>query len=245
MEYSNAGGINAHYLSEILEKLQDAYEDDMDKSSEIARIEIAFFNLLDWKKMRCFQNEIKRNPEMYAEMVSILYRREGELSREEQDEEQKQYISIIYRLFDKVKFCPAEKSGKVDADELGQWIEQFRTLLMRNNQFHLFGHLLGRLLAFSPIGDDGYMPCEAVRITIEKYADVKMISAYKTTVYNNRGIFTPSAGKEELKMANNFKETADYLAIKYPKTAEIYYGLYQVYFSESRNARECAENGDF
>lgn len=245
MEYSDIEGMNEYYLSEILEKLQDAYEDDMNRSSEIARIEIAFFNLLDWEKMRCFQNEIKRNPEMYAEMVSILYQREGELSREEQDEAQKQYISIIYKLFDKAKFCPAEKDGKVDADELGQWIEQFRTLLMKNNQFHLFGHLLGRLLAFSPVGDDGYMPCEAVRITIEKYADAKMISAYKTTVYNNRGIFTPSAGKEELKMANNFKETADYLAIKYPKTAEIYYGLYQVYLSESSNARECAENGDF
>lgn len=60
------------------------------------------------------------------------------------------------------------------------------------------------------------------------------------------GGFSPSAGKKELQMAENFKANAEYLISHgYPRTAEIYYGLARTYYSESASEREDAENGGF
>ena len=65
--------------------------------------------------------------------------------------------------------------------------------------------MLGRLFSFSPIGKDGYEPCEAVRVLIEDYFDDRMLRSYESAVYNRRGVYSPSAGKEELRIAEAFR----------------------------------------
>lgn len=62
-----------------------------------------------------------------------------------------------------------EKEGEVIYENLKKWIEKFKELLINQKQERLFGNLVGRLLAYSPIGEDGYSPCEAVRMVIEEY----------------------------------------------------------------------------
>ena len=52
-------------------------------------------------------------------------------------------------------------------------------------------------------------------------------------------------GRTEKEMATNFKSTADYLCVKYPKTAEIYFRLYRRYMSDSERERILAENGRY
>lgn len=78
---------------------------------------------------------------------------------------------------------------------------------------------------------------------IEKYGDDKMINSYQIAVFNRRGIFSPSAGKEELRMAEEFKTNAEYLESLYPKTAKIFYNLFKSYKHESKIGRMDAENG--
>lgn len=77
--------------------------------------------------------------------------------------------------------------------------------------------------AYSPVGKDKLYPCEAVRASIEKYADENMISEYKIAMFNQRGVFSFSAGREEKVIAERYKNTADHFKIKYPKTAEHLY----------------------
>ena len=77
---------------------------------------------------------------------------------------------------------------------------------------------------------------------IEKYGDDKMINSYQVAVFNRRGVFSPTAGKEELSMAEEFKANAEYLEPLYPKTAKIFYGLFESYNRESKQERIDAEN---
>ena len=91
--------------------------------------------------------------------------------------------------------------------------------------------------------EDEHEPCEAVRNMIEKYGDESLINSYQIAVYNRRGIYSPSAGRSELQIAEEFKDNAEYLAPEYPKTAKIFYGLYTVYKTESEKERINAENG--
>ena len=216
-----------------------------EKAQKLVELEIHFFGLLDWKQMKCFRNEISRAPEVFAEIVSIIFMRDDIEKNEEKTDEQKQLVSSLYRLYYVAHFCPAEKNGTVDSNDLDNWLSRLNDLLKMNHQESLFGFLVGRLFAFSPQGKDGYHPCEAVREAIEKYADDSLAKEYRVTLFNERGVFSPTEGRAEKAIAEKHKSTADYFKIKYPKTAEIYYGMYRQYMAEAEEERNRAENGHF
>ena len=238
--------VNVEYdLAELLKPLQDEYVDDPQKAQKLVEIEVNFFGILDWSQMKCFHNEIKRTPDIFAEMVSIVFKKDNTEKIEERTEEKTRYTNAIYRLYDMAHFCPAESNGIVIYENLDNWIQRFRKLLQKNNQQSLFGFLLGRLWSFSPAGEDNYYPCEAVRTAIENYADDSMISEYKVALFNQRGVFSPSAGREEKAIAERYKNAADFFKLRYPKTAEIFYGMYRRYMAEAEEERSRAENGHF
>ena len=76
--------------------------------------------------MKCFQKILKASPENYAELVAVVFRKDGDNQQKTLTEEEKKYIDIVARLYHKIRFCPAEKNGKVDAGELRIWIEDFK-----------------------------------------------------------------------------------------------------------------------
>ena len=190
--------------------------------------------------MRCFNHMIKQSPELIAQLMTVIFKHDHQTDDHETNET---VIHNMYTIYEKAHFCPSEENGEVAEDKLEEWIVQFRKILEQNDQASLFTSALGRLFSFSPEGSDGHEPCEAVRVMIEKYGDDKMISRYQTCVYNRRGVFSPSAGKEELEMANAFKANAAFLEPNYPKTAKIFYGLADTYRREAERERRDAENG--
>lgn len=234
-----------HYLKELLSLLQKQYITDREKCAKIARIEVAFFYLLEWKDMKCFQREIKHDPEMYAEMVSIIYRHEGDDPEETKTEDFQNYAKIIWKLFDKAKFCPCEENGDINYDEIKAWVEKLIRILDSNHQKEMFGYVLGRLFAYAPKADNGHYPCEAVCQIIEEYGNESLLREYRCELFNKRGVFSPSAGKVEKDIAEGYKENAEYLSIKYPKTADVFFKMSQRYVYDSDIERRRAENGYF
>ena len=68
----------------------------------------------------------------------------------------------------------------------------------------------------------------------------------RNIVADDRGVHSPSAVKEEQKIAERFQNNAEYLSLnRYPKTAKIYYDLARSFFHKSAVEREDAENGRF
>ena len=198
-------------------------------------------NLLEWDNMKCFHHMIKQSPELFAQLVACVFKKDH--GNNEEISKDQTYFHNMYTIYDKAHFCPTENNGEVLEEELEEWLRKYRQLLIDSDQESLFTATLGRLFSFSPIGADGHEPCEAVRKAIEKYGDDKMISRYQTAVYNRRGVFSPTAGKEELRMAEEFKANAQHLEPRYPMTAKIFYGLYETYKRESDRERVDAENG--
>ncbi len=233
----------SYYMKKLLGILDNEFILNKEIRYKLAIVEMSFSQLLDWADMKSTQYEFKSSPEMYAELVRIVFKTDdGTTNKTECDKER---ATQLYSFFEKTKFCPCEDEGCVDESSIELWVENFKSLLETNNQKSLFGFLLGRLLSYSPPGTDGYYPCEAVRKVIEDNFDKELKDSYQTEIFNRRGVYSPSAGKEELKIAKRFKENADYLMIQYPHTASIYEGLYRRYCSVARREREDAENGQF
>ena len=241
MSYSQGDQLISYHLEQLLDVVQCEYMDDSAKCLRIAQLEIYYMNLIKWPNMKCFQHMIKRSPELFAHLVSIAFK----LDHEQVDKEKKNttYIHNAYSVYDNAHFCPTEENGVIVEEKIEQWIEGFKALLMQNDQISLFGSILGRLFSFSPVGADGYEPCEAVRKMIEKYGDDKLARNYEICVYNRRGVYNVTEGKEELRMAEAFWKNAEYLAPHYPLTAKIYYRLSDTYKREAERERQMAENG--
>ena len=241
MPHGKADGLTGYYMEKFLSALQQAYLSDKKKCQRISQLEVFFMNLLRWEDMKCFHHMIKNFPEVLAQLVSVIFQHDH--TRGEADKLDERYVHNAYSIYNKARFCPTEENGKVSKERLEQWLLQFRELLERNDQSRLFGAVVGRLFSFSPPGEDGHKPCEAVRDMIEKYGDERMRDSYCAAVYNRRGVFTPSAGRAEKEMAESFRENADYLVSRYPETARIFYQLSDTYEREAKQEREEAENG--
>ena len=195
--------------------------------------------------MKCFQKEIKHDPEMYAEMVSIIFRHDGDDPEERKTEEFRNYAQVIHRLFDMAKFCPCEENGTVSYDEIKVWVDRLIRILDSNHQKEMFGYVLGRLFAYAPKTVDGHYPCEAVCQIIEEYGDESLLSEYRCELFNKRGIFSPSSGRAEKDIAEGYKDNAEFLSIKYPKTSDVFFKMSQRYVYDSDLERRRAENGYF
>lgn len=245
MEVGNLNTMSSYYLEELLEILQQNYRQTVE-CTRVAQIELYYGAMLEWDRMKCFKRMMEIQPAYYAEMAEIIYLKDGE-EKKESTEEQKKIANNVYDLYYKAKFCPAESDGTVNEQELEAWVEEFIALLEKQKQRRLFGHLLGRVLANAPIGEDDCYPCEAVRKIIEKYEDdfESLRNSYTTAIFNKRGVYSPSAGKAEMEIANSYKENADKLRTKYPRTAEIYDCLYQQYKYQSDSERESAEYAEY
>lgn len=245
MEVGNLNTMSSYYLEELLGILQRHYR-KTGECKRVAQIELYYEGLLGWDKMKCFKKMLEIQPTYYAEMAEIIYLKDGEEKRDASVEHQG-IVNHIYDLYYKASFCPAENDGTVNEQELEVWVEEFIVLLEKQKQRGLFGHLLGRVLANSPIGADDCYPCEAVRKIIEHYENDfdSLCNSYTTTIFNKRGVYSPSAGKAEMEIANAYQKNADKLRTKYPRTADIYDRLYQQYKYQSDSERECAEYAEY
>ena len=245
LERGNVNSLTDYYLKELLRPLQEQYIIDQEKCAKIAHIEIAFFYLLDWDDMKCFQKEIKYDPVMYAEMVSIIFRHEGDDPEERKAEEFQNYAKVIRELFYRAKFCPCEENGVVSYGKIKAWVDKLIRILDSNHQKEMSGYVLGRLLAYAPKAANGHYPCEAVCQIIEEYGDESLLSEYSCELFNKRDMFSPTAGKAEKDIAEAYRENAEFLSIKYPKTANVFFKMSQIYLYDSDMERRRAENSYF
>lgn len=235
----DAGVMTDFYLKEIFDALQCAFIEDDERCSEIATLEWLCRGGLDWGHMKCMQRIMKDDPTFYALLVSIIYKVDDS---EIVDEKKQELANKVYSGFDKAKFCPTEKDGKVTYENLKAWLEKFRELLINQKQERLFENLIGRLLAYSPIGEDGYSPCEAVRMIIEEYYTDSLKTAYVVAEENKRGVHTVDAGKSELILHQRYQKNAEVLQEHYPYTAEIYFAISDNYKREAEYERKRAED---
>lgn len=238
VEHLPAGNINSdtpYYLSKLLKVLQIAYINDEDKIDQICYLELEFSNLLKFEDMACLKKEMSINPIIYADIINNACIHEN-------NEVKSVDNYTIINLYRKIEFCPCVKENNVDYKELCVWINTFKEALKKNNQAFLANHIIGTLLSNSPIGLDGYYPCESVRLFIEEHHDKEILSGYEIGIFNARGSYLASAGEEETKLANQYNDCYMHLKNKYPYTAKIYKKLRDTYKQEAKRERYEAEN---
>lgn len=229
----------SYSLKEILKVLQNEFCDSGERA-RVTQLELNYRGLLDWKNMICLKRSLELSPKLFADMISIIYKKDA-TEEQEQSKYDKSVITSVWALYNDAKFCPAESKGIVDRESLFAWIVEFKELLQKQCQTRLFTHCLGRIFAYAPAGEDGYYPHESIREAIQKYGDKSLENEYVVSVFNQRGVFSPTGGVEERELAKKYKKNADVVRTRYPKVASIYDALSEGYLYDAVSERECEE----
>jgi len=73
------------------------------------------------------------------------------------------------------------------------------------------------------------------------FGDQHLENEYVASICNSRGVYSPTGGDEERAMAKRYKENAEAIRTKSPKTAKIFDQLCERYLYEADSERESEE----
>jgi hypothetical protein len=167
---------------------------------------------------------LKRNPAFFSEVLSLIYRAEGEERRELTPEEHARW-RVANELLDSWKSVPGSDNGpELDSAALREWVTEARRLTAASGRGPIGEHEIGKMLAHAPAGPGGEWPHSAVCGVFETVASVEMERGLEIAVYNSRGVVTkdPSAGGEqERALADHYERIGKSLSTKSPRTAAL------------------------
>ena len=128
---------------------------------------------------------------------------------------------------------------RLDTGEI--YHEQYDKLLLSPGAKPVVPHLPGvtsdRIFSLRTVEDT-----LRIRKFIEEYHSDSLKTSYVVAEENKRGVHTVDAGKSELILHHRYKKNAEGLQEQYPRTAEIYFTLSDIYKREADFERKRAED---
>lgn len=234
--HKEANGATIESLSQhdVLELFGMIYSDQNVDLETLVQLEIAY--LPYFRHEFCPKGIAKylhQNPTEYVDLIAQNYKSdagtEGTISKRTPEQRK-----IAYDIVDMFTIIPGCNGDKVDRNELLQWVNSAETYAANIGYRNSFMCCLGHLLSYSPVGEDGIFPHEAVRDCIEKLYNEKLVNSFVVGKENQRGVYWGTGGLAEKEIADKYKSNADALRIMYPQTAAVLDKLSESYRAESR-----------
>lgn len=225
----------AYSVGELLDLLHKASFDE----TRLARLEWALLPILDRhnRRPKILHRLLSASPDFFVEVLSLVYRAEGEEPAELSQEDQ-QRARLGYSLLQEWRTVPGQQdNGAVDADHLREWIGAARERLQEVGRYTVGLHTIGQVLSGSPADPDGTWPCAAVRDIIEDLASSDLEEGIRIGVYNSRGVVTkdPSAGgAQERALAEKYDGLAAAVSTTHPRTARLLRRIAEGYRRDAR-----------
>jgi hypothetical protein len=145
---------------------------------------------------------------------SQISTKSGTTSKEEKPsaeptEEQKRIAHNAYDLLYKWRTPPGTKpDGSFDGSLLTNWLEQVERSCDASGHLRIALDQTGKVLAHSPADPSGlWIHKAAAEVLNDEKHDV-MCSAFRTELFNQRGVFTWTAGEDEKRLAKEYREKA-------------------------------------
>lgn len=148
-----------------------------------------------------------------------------------------------FQILFHIHFCPCEKDGNIDYQELDTWCESYLKAIKEKGIIAIGESYLGQFLAYCPFTPDGEAwPLPAVCKAIEKYYSKELQDGFVVAVLNSRGTHSPHKGEEEKSLAQKYEDYAKVLEVSYPKSASIMRFISDVYRGDAKVQRSRAEH---
>lgn len=228
-------------------KLLDRIEESGDiEEQRVARLEWAYLPLFRYQSKRppkVLYRELQRKPEFFAEVVSWAYKAEGELETAISEQDAAQAERAHQLLEDWHAIPGIQSDGSIDETVLREWVLNARAAVLARGR-RVGDSLIGKILRYSPAGDDGAWPAVPVRAIIEELESEPLERGIAIEVYNSRGVTTrmpTDGGAQERALAERYLKYAEIVSDQWIRTASMLRKIAASYTADARREDTSAE----
>jgi len=218
----------------------------------MARLEWGWLLVLDHtdRGAKVIQKQVTSSPELFVELLKVLFRAEGEPKNKDVSEEKSKIAEQAFHLLQSINTIPGYLSSSVDeivdSSALREWVQKVRKLAQDAGRLLVCDSQIGQILSYAPPSSDGSWPCVEVRNLIEEIQSPKLENGFQIGKYNQRGVVRRGkGGGHEWALAKKYRELAEKVRTMWPRTASILDGLARGYEKEARQWDEQAKRDEY
>lgn len=195
---------------------------------EKARLEFHYLPVLDRSEYGIpnLEEQIATSPELYAEAIAYLYKREEDGKEDPPDfrpgdlDQQQELATRFHDLLARVRRIPgSDEDGNINVEDLKKWLTRARALCEQFGRTVMGDQMIGQFLVRAPAGDDGVWPCQPVCEALECMASEHVGRGFEVGTWNSRGVYSKAldeGGNQERDLAARYRSWAKKLAYEYP-----------------------------
>ena len=220
----------ASYVGELLDYLENIHT----PISDMARLEFAYFNLLeDCREPRALDQILSSDPIFFADLVCHAYLGEHEPYQQSSSVDPK-IESAVLVLEGWRGFPGKQRDGTLDENAMYSWVEKAREQLVNLGRAEVGDELIGRTFGYAPTDSDGVWPARSIRDLIESIGS----ESFDKGVYYgriNRGVMWRDVdGRQEWQLAEQYRSFRQTVQAESPRTARILGQIASFYEEEAR-----------
>jgi hypothetical protein len=213
---------------------------------DLVRLQWAWFPVLEQADHlpHALYAEVTTNHELFV-TLALMYRGESDEPHELTEQE----LARARQANDVLDACSVlpgtQTDGSIDSTHLRAWVDAARELAAKRNNKQMVDARIGQILAYSPAGNDGYWPHEAVRELFESLTQITTLRReFTVACRNHRGVYSKGleeGGEEERTIAARYKTGADALRHRWHITAGVLDELSDAYMGDARREDQQVE----
>jgi len=236
------GNMLAYYIGQALKELRT--RSDVEKL-KIAKLEYAYLPLLRHEREPLtIYDLLASTPEMFVEVLSGVFRGKNAPVDQVRTDEMRARAIISYDLLSEFKNMPGLHEGKINAQELSDWVVKVRALTAAKGLDDIGDQRIGFVLAYAPQdSDEPFWPPSAVCQVIETLASEQIERGFAIECFNKRGTYSKGineGGDQEREFAKRYKAWAD-ATLKYPRTSAMLIAISEDWVQNAERADVQAE----
>ena len=238
---------NGHWIKKAIEYISNREEISQ---RELAVIEFAFLPTFHEPRYvpKNLLNELLTSPKTFVELVCFTFKAEGKHPLEENINSNKNAAENAWRVLHYGRGTPGLlEGGNIDITAFNQWVMEAREIGRKLDRETMTDQSIGQWMSNCPEEEEGIWPCYPVCELLEQIDAAEIRMAFKTGVYNNRGVTTRAyrgGGSLERNLAAKYKEYAEKLNNKYLQTANLLNDIAKSYDYEAKMEDDDARLSD-
>ena len=212
---SDENHIDAHTIGEAFSHLQE--DEEVDKN-RLAAMEIKFLGILNkfsYAQPRTLYRQLAESPDFFCQTIQLVYRskKKGDQNSEEKhelDEEKKFIAERAYRLLSEWDHPPGLMVDRTfDGKRLHDWVVDVKNRCSETGHWDIASNHIGKVLFYAPQDSKGLW-VEPVCELLNSKDGFYYREGLENQIFNSRGVHGFSGGKEEIELAEQWENVADY-----------------------------------
>ena len=214
--FSSTDQLDHYGTVELIKRIQESPDADQDA---LFKIEWNFLPWLDQFSSGSpitLEKHLASDPAFFAEVVQIVFRSKNDKEEDVEPNEQKKNLwRNAYQLLTEWVKCPGTlPDGTLDVDAFNDWINVARRITEETGHWDVAQTQIGHILTHASDDPDGLWIHEAVATVLNGRDTEEMRSGFTTELFNQRGTYSYTAGREERELAQLNRKKAEALDAK-------------------------------